>query len=252
MRRHHLLAAAALVAVGTALPLARRAPMGRAQTRPTCRNHATALKTVEMVAWTATQVQQMKTQIDNQLQTLKGARSNVGELREEPHRPGEDDVREDPRRHDHPRVHASGRSIRDFDGLFPRNKDKWKNVRYSDYDNYYTRWNAEITASSKAAARAQSSIATVEKNNAQIIDILSRSQSATGEVQAAAAHQPAAGPHLSAPRFLVQNLTSANRVVSNMSAASAGEKMLQRQAAQRRRDGYTTLGPPARRLTKLP
>jgi P-type conjugative transfer protein TrbJ len=145
-----------------------------------------------------------------------------------------------------------GEVNRDFDALFPRDKGKWQSVRYSDYDNYYTRWNTEITASSKAAERAQSNIVRVEKNNKRIMDILQKSQAENGEVrQLQLVNQQLALIH-DELGTLVQNLTTANRVTSNMAAASAGEKLMQREAARRRRDGYTNVGRPAQALKRLP
>jgi type IV secretion system protein TrbJ len=141
---------------------------------------------------------------------------------------------------------------RDFDRLFPKDKTKWRAVRYSDYDNYYTGWNAEITASAKLADRAQSTMLLVEGNNRAVANILSQSSSATGEVrQLQLINQQLALIHARLGD-LIQNIATMNRITANMAAASAGEKLLIRDSAERRRDGYTNRGRAPRVLNRLP
>ena len=50
----------------------------------------------------------------------------------------------------------------------------------------------------------------------------------------------------------MQNLTTMGRVLSNWAASSVGEKMLGRESKQRRIEGYTNRGKPARVLNTLP
>jgi P-type conjugative transfer protein TrbJ len=211
----------------------------------------TVLNTAQTVSNTYTQINNQKTQIQNELQTLKSidptsfsglmALIDQGKLTYSM-------IQND--------IDSMGFTVKqinqDFDGLFPKDKTKWQSVQYSDYDTYYTRWNGEITASSKSADRAQASIEFVESNNKAIADILVRAQTATGEVrqlqlinqQLALIHQELGA--------LVQNLATAGRVNANMAASSAGEKMLMREAARRRRAGYTSLGQPSQSLKHLP
>jgi len=211
----------------------------------------TVANTAKTVANTLQQIEQMKTQIQNQLEMLKSidptsftslmALIDQGKLTYGM-------IRND--------VDSLGFSVqeinRDFDSLFPRDKSKWHAVKYSDYDNYYTRWNLELTASSKAADRAQASIEMVERNNQAIADILTRAQTATGEVrQLQLVNQQLAMIH-GRLEELVQNVATMSRVTANMAASSAGEKALLREAKQRRRDGYTNRGQPARTLNRLP
>ena len=211
----------------------------------------TALNTAQTVSNTYTQIDRLKDQIQNQRQTLQSidprSFSSVMSLLDQ----GKLTyalIQND--------VDSMGFTVKqinqDFDGLFPKDKTKWKNVKYADYDTYYTRWNGEITASSKSAERAQASIEFVENNNKAIADILAKAQAATGEVrqlqlinqQLALIHQELGA--------LVQNLATAGRVNANMAASAAGEKMLTREAKSRRRDGYTSLGRPAQALKHLP
>jgi P-type conjugative transfer protein TrbJ len=211
----------------------------------------TVANTAKTVVNTLQQIEQMKTQIQNQLQTLKSidptSFNSVMNLIDQ----GKLTyamIRND--------VDSLGFSIqevnRDFDGLFPKDKSKWRSVKYSDYDSYYSRWNAELTASAKAADRAQSRLELVEKNNQAIADILSRAQTATGEVrQLQLINQQLAMIHARLGD-LVQNIATMGRIMSNMAASSAGEKLLLREAKLRRRDGYTSRGQPARTLNRLP
>ena len=139
-----------------------------------------------------------------------------------------------------------------FDRLFPKNKAAWRSVRYSDYDGFYTGWNAEITASAKLADRAQSTISAVEANNRAVADILSQSSTANGQVrQLQLINQQLAMIHQRLGD-LVQNVATMARVTSNMAAAAAGEKLLLREAKLRRRDGYTNRGRPPQTLNRLP
>jgi P-type conjugative transfer protein TrbJ len=139
-----------------------------------------------------------------------------------------------------------------FDRIFPKDKNAWHVARYSDYDTYYGGWNAEITASAKLAARAQSSITLVEGNNRAVANILSQSAGANGEVrQLQLINQQLALIH-SRLGDLVQNIATMGRVTATMAASSSGEKLLLREAKLRRRNGYTNRGQPSRVLNRLP
>lgn len=212
----------------------------------------TAANTAETVVNTYTQILRLKDQIANQLQTLKSLDpTSYRDLKDLLYssKLSYDMIRND--------VSAVGFSLkevnRDFDTLYPRDKAKWRTIRHADYDTYYTRWNSEVTASSLSAARAQATITLVEKNNEAIQKILDRSNSDTsGEVrqlqlinqQLAVIHQDLGA--------LVQNLSTLGRVTANLASAASGEKMLTREAKDRRRDGYTDLGRPPVRLRRLP
>lgn len=139
-----------------------------------------------------------------------------------------------------------------FDRLFPKDGAAWRNARYSDYDSYYGRWNSEITGSAKLAERAQSAILLVEDSNRAVSEILSQSAGANGEVrQLQLINQQLALIHARLGD-LVQNIAAMGRITANMAASSSGEKLLLREAKVRRRDSYTSLGRPARMLTRLP
>ncbi len=139
-----------------------------------------------------------------------------------------------------------------FDRIFPRDKNAWHAARYSDYDTYYGTWNAEITASAKLAARAQSSITFVDANNQAVARILSQAAAANGEVrQLQLINQQLALIHARLGD-LVENIATMGRITATMAASSAGEKLLLREAKVRRRDGYTNRGQPSHVLNRLP
>jgi type IV secretion system protein TrbJ len=240
-------AAAALVGVGRSA----RAQWAVVDASNIAQSIKTVLNTAQTVSNTYTQIQNQKTQIENELQTLKSIDPRTfsslmtlidqGKLTYSM-------IQND--------VDSMGFTVqqinRDFDGLFPKDKTKWQSVKYSDYDNYYTRWNTELTASSKSADRAQASIELVERNNAAIASILSQAQTANGEVrQLQLINQQLAMIHGRLGE-LVQNIATMGRITANMAASSAGEKLLLREAKLRRRDGYTSRGAPARTLNRLP
>ena len=68
--------------------------------------------------------------------------------------------------------------------MFPKSQSQWRNAQYSDFGNYYDRWNGEVTTASKAAVRAQATISTLDADNRQMADILRQSNaSSTGQVR---------------------------------------------------------------------
>ena len=142
---------------------------------------------------------------------------------------------------------------RSFDRMFPRSQSQWRNVRYSDFNNYYDNWNGEVTTASKAAVRAQSSISTLDANNRAIADILAQANnSSTGQVrQLQLINQQLALIHAELGS-LVQNLATTGRVLTQWSAGAVGEQMMARERSRRRLEGYTYRGRPSRVLNRLP
>jgi P-type conjugative transfer protein TrbJ len=246
------LTVAAFVAV-----VAGAAPAARAQIPVTdvgnlAQNVKTALQTYDMLQNTYHQIEQLQTQIQNQMQMLasidptsfaglrallsqgqftyamlQGDLSSIG--------------------------YNIGAVNRNFDSMFPKSQSQWRNARYSDFGNYYDRWNAEVTTASKAAVRAQSTISTLDADNRQMMDILRQSNSSsTGQVrllqlinqQLALIHKDLGS--------LLQNLATTGRVLTQWSAGAVGEQMMARERSRRRLDGYTYRGRPPRVLNRLP
>ena len=243
---------AAFVAV-----VAGAAPAARAQIPVTdvgnlTQNTITAAKTADMLINTYTQIDQLYRQIDNQLQMLKsidpttfaGLRALLSQGQFTYAQLQGD-------------LSSIGYNIsavnRNFDSMFPKSQAQWRNARYSDFGNYYDRWNAEVTTASKAAVRAQSTISTLDADNRQMMDILRQSNaSSTGQVrllqlinqQLALIHKDLGS--------LLQNLATTGRVLTQWSAGSVGEQMMARERSRRRLDGYTYRGRPPRVLNRLP
>jgi P-type conjugative transfer protein TrbJ len=249
MNRRDLGVGAAFAAVVLARPA--QAQVAVADAANLAQSTITAAKTAQNVLNTLQQIEMMKIQLQYQLQTLRGldprSFSDLQRLLGDGTLPYQM-IRGD--------VDSLGFQIQDvnrnFDSLFPKNDAGWRNVRYADYDSFYGRWNAEITASSKSAAHAQSTIVLVERDNLETQQILSRSATATGEVrQLQLINQQLALIH-GELGSLVQNLATMGRVTGDMASASAGEKMLTREAKLRRRAGYTDRGRAPKVLTRLP
>jgi P-type conjugative transfer protein TrbJ len=241
-------------ALGAVLLIASRA---RAQMPVTdhanlLQNIRTALQTYQVVQNTAQQIELMQTQIQNELQTLKSinpasfagllALLNQGALTYATLQGDLATIGYD--------VAAVNRN---FDRLFPRSQSQWRNVRYSDFNGYYDGWNVEITTSSKAAVRAQSSISSLDANNKTIANILiSANSTSTGEVrQLQLINQQLALIHTELGS-LVQNLATVGRVITDWAAGSVGEQMMARDRGRRRLDGYTSRGKPSQVLNRLP
>jgi P-type conjugative transfer protein TrbJ len=215
-------------------------------------NVRTALQTAQLVENTAQQLQVMEAQLQYQLQNLKTINpSSIAGLLA---LLNETQLTFSTLQGD---ISSIGYTVRTVDGnfnrLFPKTQSQWRNVRYSDFNNYYDNWNTEITASSQAAMRAQTAIATLDANNAAIARILLAANSAsTGEIrQLQLANQQLALIHTELAS-LVQNLATIGRVVTEWTAASTGEQMMERERARRRLQNYTNRGAPSRILNRFP
>jgi P-type conjugative transfer protein TrbJ len=215
-------------------------------------NTTTATQAVLMVEKMVTELERLQTQINNQVQMLKsidpttfsGLRTllsqgqfTYGQLQGDLASIGYN-------------VNAVNSS---FDRMFPRKQSQWRNVRYSDFNNYYDSWNGEVTTASMAAVRAQSAISNLDANNRAIANILSQSNnSSTGQVrQLQLVNQQLALIHAELAS-VVQNLATTGRVLTQWSAGAVGEQMMARERSRRRLEGYTDRGRPPRVLYRLP
>ena len=215
-------------------------------------NMMTAAKTAQTVINTYEQIQQLYTQIKNQMEMLRSidpttfagiqALLSQGQFT-------------------YAMIQGDLTSIgynitavnQSFDRMFPRSQSKWRDVRYSDFNSYYDNWNNEVTTASKAAVRAQSSISTLDADNRAIANILSQANNgSTGQVrQLQLINQQLAVIHKDLGSLL-QNLATTGRVLTNWSAGSTGEQMMARERTRRRLEGYTARGRPSRVLNRLP
>ena len=215
-------------------------------------NIKTALQTAQLVINTANQLEVMKAQLQYQLQNLKtidptsisGLLSAINQVQMTFVTLQGD-------------INSIGYTANvvsgNFNRLFPKNQKQWQSVPYSAFNASYDAWNAEITASSLAAARAQTVVSTLDANNAAIQKALLMANSAsTGEVQQLQiVNQQLALIHTELAN-LVQNLATLGRVVADYLAASTGNDELNRERSRRRLKNYTYRGPPSRILNSLP
>ena len=215
-------------------------------------NIITAAKTAQTVLNTYQQIEQLRTQIQNQMQMLRSIDPTTFAGLQALLSQGQFTyamLQGD--------LSGIGYSIasvnRSFEQMFPRSQAQWRNARYADFGNYYDRWNAEVTTASKAAVRAQATISTLDADNRAIADILRQANnSSTGQVrQLQLINQQLALIHKDLAS-LVQNLATTGRVLTNWSAGAVGEQMMARERSRRRIDGYTTRGRPSRVLNRLP
>lgn len=150
-------------------------------------------------------------------------------------------------------ISFTARSVQsDFNRLFPKDKNAWTKVRSADFDSHYTSWQTEISNSALVAMSAQTQIDLVRRQNDGMTDILRQSQGANGELrQLQLINQSLAKIH-DRLGTVVEVLATGQRVTAALAAAMSGEKLMIRESKQRRLDGYTSRGKPARVLTKLP
>jgi P-type conjugative transfer protein TrbJ len=249
--RKTLLTTVALTIITLGAPLA-RAQMPVTDHANLLQNVKTALQTYQIVQNTAQQIQMMQTQLQYQVQTLKSinpasvagllALLNQGTLT---YAMLQGDLST---------IGYTVNSVnRSFNRLFPKSQSQWQSVRYSDFNGYYDNWNNEITTSSQAAVRAQTNISNIDANNKAIANILlAASSSSTGQVrQLQLVNQQLALIH-SELASLVQNLATVGRVITEWTAASTGEQMMNRERGRRRLENYTYRGRPSTVLNRFP
>ena len=139
---------------------------------------------------------------------------------------------------------------REFQQAFPDDVALAR-ARFSDFDPLYVRWQNEIVAASRVAARAQSSLEDLQANTNAATMILTRARSSDGllgQMQAAVAMIGVLQGQLNT---LIRSMDATGRVTSAMAAASASEKRAARERARRARVGYTHRGAPLQGLVSV-
>jgi P-type conjugative transfer protein TrbJ len=248
---HHLLAAF-IFGLLLAASSSARAQIPVTDVGNLTQNTTTATQAVMMVEKMVTELERLQTQINNQMQMLKsidpttfsGLRTLLSQ--------GQFTYTQ--LQGDLASIGYSVNAVNSsFDRMFPRKQSQWRDVRYSDFNNYYDSWNGEVTTASKAAVRAQSAISNLDANNRAIANILSQANSSsTGQVrQLQLVNQQLALIHTELAT-LVQNLATTGRVLTQWSAGAVGEQMMARERSRRRLEGYTNRGRPPRVLNRLP
>lgn len=250
MRRSLILATLVAVALGPV-------PLAWAQTPVVdhsnlLQNIKTALQTAQLVINTADQLQIMKMQLEYQLQNLKTIDPKsipglLGYLNQV--QTTFATLQGDINSIGYTANVVSG----NFNRLVPKNQKGWQSVPYSTFNTSYDNWNAEITASSLAAARAQTVVATLDANNAAIQKaLLAANSGSSGEIQQLQIiNQQLALIHTELAN-LVQNLATLGRVVTDYVAFSTANDEMSRERTRRRLQNYTYRGPPVPTLSHVP
>jgi P-type conjugative transfer protein TrbJ len=215
-------------------------------------NIKTALQTAQLVINTANQLEVMKAQLQYQIQNLKtiDPTSIVGLIN------GINQVQMTfaTLQGDINSIGYTANAVTsNFNRLFPKNQKQWQSTPYSSFNGYYDNWNAEITAASLAAVRAQTVLGTLDANNAAIQKaLLTANSSSTGEIQQLQiVNQQLALIHTELAN-LVQNLATLGRVVTDYVAASTGNEEMSKERRRLRLQNYTYRGPPAVGLSHVP
>jgi len=152
IRLPHLVAASVFTAIVAAAPRA-RAQIPVTDAGNLAQNIITAAKTAQTVVNTYQQIQQLQTQIQNQLQMLRSIDPTTFAGLQALLSQGQFTYAM--LQGDLASIGYNVASVnRSFDQLFPRSQAQWRNARYSDFGNYYDRWNGEVTTASKAAVQS--------------------------------------------------------------------------------------------------
>jgi len=107
-------------------------------------------------------------------------------------------------------------------------------------------------ASTEVAARSQSALATLQKNNEAAAAILRNSQKSEGVVGQLQAANQMLGVIQSQNSTLIQSLTTTGRVLANVAGTQASERQLSREKKRRQLEGYRERGAEVPPMTKLP
>ena len=128
----------------------------------------------------------------------------------------------------------------------------YRSTPSSDFSGKVARWNDEILASAEVAARSQTAMSTLKNNSDRAESVLRSSANADGEVAQMQAIVQMLGIIQSQNNTIIQSLTAAGRVTSNVAAAKASDEQLARETRRRVLDGYRDRGPAVPPMTKLP
>lgn len=119
-----------------------------------------------------------------------------------------------------------------FERLYP-NEQAVRNMRPSEFRNTSRDMNRELYSSALVAARAQTTLRTIEAKNAEARKVLSRSQGNGSQVaQLQAALQMLGLVHQNRVS-ITQTVSSAGRVSSNLAAAGVTERRIARERKRR-------------------
>lgn len=126
---------------------------------------------------------------------------------------------------------------RQFQRVFP-NEDAVHNMHPADYADTSRQMNQELYASALVADRAQTNLSSIEANNNQARDILSRSGADNSQVvQLQSANQMLALVHDNLAR-ITQTISSASRVSSDLAVSGVVDNRIARERQSRYLQGF--------------
>ena len=200
-------------------------------------NVATAVQAAKAVAHAATQIRNQATQIRNQVQSLRtlgdGAYSQLNGLFS-----GDLNQLEALSSSLGSIEYNMGQIEQQYERVFPPERD-WSNIDISTYQDYFKSWNEEVQRSTKSAMQAQSVLSGVQEKYRQMMNILSQSQSADGEVRQLQASNLMLGLLSSQLNDLMQTTAATGRVTATKEAREAAERAARKRAAEHMMRNFT-------------
>jgi len=124
-----------------------------------------------------------------------------------------------------------------FNQLFPPGAD-WHSIDSAQFEQYYQKWDGELTESAKTAMEAQSAVQRTQQYNNEIASILGRSQGASGEVRQLQANNQMIGVLSQQLGDLTGSIAATGRVSATIAAKAAAEQEASRQLNKRASTGY--------------
>lgn len=129
-----------------------------------------------------------------------------------------------------------------FRQMFP-DEQALRNMRPQEHEAAAREMNAELHSAALVAYRAQSTLSTIEANNVEAKNILSRSESNSSQVaQLQSALQMLALVHQNLVS-ITRTLSTGSRITSNLAARAVTERRIERERRRRLLEDYATPAP---------
>jgi P-type conjugative transfer protein TrbJ len=139
-----------------------------------------------------------------------------------------------------------------FRRMFPKNQQEWRASSVAEAQQRASSWHEELTSASLVAMRVQAGVFDIDRHNARAEEALNASKTGGGEVRQLQAITQMLSVMQQQIGNLVQLLSTGGRVSAGLAASDTAEKMRVQEARRRRGLNYTDMGPPPKRLTRLP
>ena len=123
-----------------------------------------------------------------------------------------------------------------FNQLYPTGQ--WDTINRGQYDQYYQKWNTELTESARTAMKAQGVIERSQGYNTQAMNILEQSNSSDGEVRQIQATNQMLSLVSAQLSGLTENLSTSTRLTATVAVDAAQRKEAERAYRNKLMDGY--------------